>query len=157
MRPRTPHSRCLFAIGLASGWALLAGLHGCGSVPAPTTRPRGVVTTGPSESLVTGDWNDVYAAIQTALGQNEGALLSRSESDTEQTFEFSLITDDRGTLTARRDSPAPKFNAPDPAPIPIHLSCSVGLFGNPAKERAILDATKRRIEQLAGVDWAPAP
>lgn len=162
MRPRptpdAPHSRWLFAVGLVFGWGsfLVAPLPGCESATAQRTRnPGSPPGAPPTQITVVADWNDVYAAAQIAAGKNETAITSHSETPTEQVMELRTVTADSGRLTARRDTPAPAFGAPDPAPIPIHLTCTVGLFGDAQRQGAILEWTRRRLEQLKGVDWAP--
>jgi hypothetical protein len=104
--------------------------------------------------VAVGDWNDVNASAQTAMSKNEAAILTWNQTPTEQVFEFKTIRDERGRLVARRDDPAPELGR-DAGPIPIRLSCTVGLFGNSSVERSILRAAKQRLEQLSGVDWAP--
>jgi hypothetical protein len=130
------------------GWviaAVLAALAGCRSDGASSWG-----SPSAEQSVVVGDWNDVHAAVMVAVGQNETAIVTWSSSDTEKVFQLRTVRDQDGRLIARRD---PSLGAIDPGP--IHLSCSIGRFGNAPLERSIIRATARRLEDLKGVEFRP--
>jgi hypothetical protein len=100
---------------------------------------------------VLADWNDVHASALVAVAQHETTILTTDDTETSITFHLKTIRDETGTLVVTRDAQA----GDDRVPIPLHLSCSIGLFGNDSLERAILDSMRRRLEKLAGVDFSP--
>jgi hypothetical protein len=108
------------------------------------------VNTGGSGSgtSVLADWDDLDAAVLAAVGPNETALLAWSKDELEQVFLLRTIRDEEGRLVARREQAAPD-------PVRIDLTCQIGLFGDPPAEQAILEATRRRLAELAGVDYRP--
>src|SRR5262249_41889303 len=139
MAPRAAHYRSLSAVWLALGW-VGAGLFlvpGCesGRVTGASREPG---QAGP-EQMVVGDWDDVEASVLVGATENEIAVVSSDHTDTELRFRLRTINDDVGLLIARRDHPA---SGSDPAPIPIHLTASIGPFGDPPVERSLLKSTK---------------
>lgn len=99
--------------------------------------------------LVTGDWNDVEASVLAALSDNEVAILHEELGDTKQKFELLRVTDDAGWIVAMRESTA------DTDRIRIRLTAKIGYFGDPPRERKLLDSVARRLRQLAGVEYRP--
>jgi hypothetical protein len=96
--------------------------------------------------VVIGDWNDVEAAAIAAMDGNETTITGQSATDREQVFELLTIMDGRGKLVARREGEGVEK-------IPIHLTCSLGLFGEPAREKAVMSAAAKRLRELEGVEW----
>ncbi|MDX2131149.1 MAG: hypothetical protein SFY69_03740 [Planctomycetota bacterium] len=109
-----------------------------------------------------GDWNDLDAAIEAALGPNELARVGawspsqapsyfvhapRDTEERERTVE--LVTAGAETVIIR----ATRAAAGDPGA--IELTVRVGRFGDEGRERAIARDIVARLEQLAGVDVAP--
>lgn len=99
--------------------------------------------------VVIGDWDDVDASVASVIGRFEMAVLSSSASQDEQTFELLMISDEPAFVYARR---APRSGD---AMIPITLSCKVGYFGDPVKEKQFIVALAARLKDLAGVDFRP--
>lgn len=118
-------------------FAAVAVLVGC-RAPLPAS----------SELTVIADWNDVEAAAIVAVEPYETVILGSTPGDRVHTFDLLTIMDDTGTLTARRDTDAADL-------IPIHLTCTLGLFGDPDRERAILRDAAARLRALAGVEYRP--
>ncbi len=127
---------------------VVVGLGGCagqGGGAPPRTLPGAVATE------VSGDWDDIEAAVTGALGQSElvGVRLDRSDP-------ARLVY----TLRTSRDEPAvlaiARLDAPgSPDPVRLGLACSVGRFGDAAREREFLGLVTARLEQLRGVEVAP--
>ncbi len=98
------------------------------------------------------DWDDLDAAVEVAATKSELAVVSRREErDGSARIELVSSTDEPALLVAR---PASGYSA-GTRPILIDLSLGVGRYGDRTRERIFLDAVKSRLEQLAGVDWAP--
>jgi hypothetical protein len=140
----------MIAAGTVFGWTMaMIPAAGCGS--QGQAGGRGVFSPGPTEAVAVGDWNDVQASLAVAVGENETAIVSNPESTpTVQRFELKTILDERGEFIARRDAPGP-----DNSPGPVHLSVSIGHFGNAKTERGIMASFRRRFGDLAGVDYRP--
>lgn len=85
------------------------------------------------------------------MERSETVIVSQSATDLEQVFELLGVTDEHGKLIARRD--AADLNAT--RPIPIRLACNFELGGDPDRSRRILEETRRRLADLAGVDYRP--
>jgi hypothetical protein len=147
-----PHCRSLSVVWLALGWVGTGLLLASGCESSQVV--HGSTDPGPAgpDVVVVGDWNDVEASVLVGASENEIAVVSSEHTNTEQRFHLRTIKDDLGTLIARRDHPA---SGSDSAAIPIHLTASIGPFGNPPLERSLLKSTKRRLESLAGVDFRP--
>ncbi len=96
--------------------------------------------------VVVADWNDVEAAAIAAMGGNETVITGQSATDREQVFELLTIMDARGKLVARRDGEGAEK-------IPIRLTCELGYFGDPAREKAVVEAAGKRLRELEGVEF----
>ena len=104
----------------------------------------------PQTATVTGDWDDVDAAVETAAGQSEMAeLLVEAVSDRERVYTLRTIRDETAKLVVRR-GPGAGVNG-----VPIQLEARVGAFGDASQEQRLLRAMTRRLEDLKGVDFAP--
>lgn len=101
--------------------------------------------------VVRADWDDLDAALELAVRKVEAAVVVRRDpAPGRAEFEIVTATDEPGILTATAGE------APGPRPIPIRLEARVGRFGDRDREGRVLQAWRARLEQLAGVDWAPA-
>jgi hypothetical protein len=143
MAPSKQYYSVLFGILMLGA----AGLVGCQSSQSGSrwTDPNA------AKAVAVGDWNDVEAAAIYAVGQNETTIVSSNSTETQQVFHIRSIRDEKGTIVAQRDAAIGNESGTGP----IHLSCSLGLFGNESAERSILDAMRRRLESLRGVDYRP--
>ena len=124
--------------------AALVVLAGCASSGPGRASQAGA----PGETVVIGDWNDVEAAAVVAADENETAIVTQELGEKEQVFELLTILDEPGKLVAQREGEGVDK-------VPIRLTCSVGLFGNPQREASILRSAAGRLEDLAGVDFRP--
>lgn len=130
--------RVLTIIGL-----LVCGMGAC-ATPATVGSKIGK-TRGHSDPLVVaGDWDDVAAALFGALRDQEVAVLSEKSGPTEQSFELLTIRDEPGLVVARQGSEGA-----------ITLSCVIGPFGDPDRERMLLARMSQRLKELAGVGARP--
>lgn len=142
------------ALWLVMVAVMTVGLVAC-SGPSAGLAPA-TDATSPGATTVRGDWDDVDAAVQVAITRAEMAILRRTAEPADQPdpdrIQFELLTmmNDRAVLTATREAGAGE------SLIPIHLEARVGHFGDPAREQVLLRAMADRLEQLAGVDYAPA-
>ena len=130
-------------IWLAAALVLLGVLGGCGSPGvisgAPVTQPLEVVA----------DWNDVEAAVFAASGRVEMAIVSQERALTRHAFELRTIRDEPAELLFTREDGAKREQ------IPIMVWCRVGRFGDAEREAQVLRAVAKRLEDLAGVGFAP--
>jgi hypothetical protein len=97
------------------------------------------------------DWDDIEAAVAGALGKSELVRVRLDRPDPAR-----LVY----TLRTSRDEPAvlavTRLDAPgSPDPVRLGLTCSVGRFGDAAREREFLGLVTARLEQLRGVEVAP--
>jgi hypothetical protein len=105
---------------------------------------------------VRGDWDDLDAAVEVAASKVEMSVLSSTDpSSNPRVFRLVTVTDEPGRLTVRRSPPTRPPGASPPAPELFQVEASVGRFGDPQREQALIDAFRRRLEALAGVDFAP--
>ncbi len=121
-------------------------LPGCGS-PGVLARPS---YSEPSTREARGDWNDLDAALEVGQLVAEVAVVGSSPPASDpRRFELVTGSDEPGWLVAQR----PGTRGDDPGP--IHMSARLGRFGDAPRERRLLDAIARRLEELSGVDSAP--
>jgi hypothetical protein len=141
-------------------------LVGCAAEPRgePSPVPRTSEKTGwdaaAAEGLrlvVRGDWDDVDTSVAVGVSRGEAAVLS-STADAEhpgrKLYTLLSILDERGTLTARRLPEDGNTALPGPGDA-IEFTCRFAPFRNPERERTILVQTRRRLRDLAGVDYRP--
>jgi hypothetical protein len=132
------------------GAFLAATLAACSSTAPRTRLPADA--SSPHQVQTNADWDDLEPAVALALGRTELVRL-RIDRPEPGRVEFVLRSsrDEPARLTAERLAP------PDtPDPVDIRLTCTVGRFGDPARERQFLDLIVRRLTQLRGVETAPA-
>lgn len=146
--PGSSIRRALSVVVAAAG--VMVGLAACASSARPAVATD---AASPGTMTIRADWNDVDAAVEIAITRAEMAILRRTAEPADQPeqirFELLTMMDERGVLTVTRDAGA------GDAMIPIHLEARVGHFGDPAREQVLLRAMADRLEQLAGVDYAP--
>lgn len=97
------------------------------------------------------DWDDLHAAVGFALSRTEQvrvSVLRPSEDRVE--FRLRSSRDEPGLLVATRED---EWCGGDP--VTMTLTCTVGRFGDPAREHQFLALVVERLEQLRGVDVAP--
>ncbi|MBL8990728.1 MAG: hypothetical protein JNJ48_04010 [Phycisphaerae bacterium] len=119
------------------------------------------VRVGPQASTVSvrADWDDIDAALDVGLLAGECAVVSddrprRGVVAHAVTFTLRTIQGEPGTVTFRRQAEGPA----DPrGPEPITGEAVLGRYRDADRERRLLAAVARRLEALAGVDWAPIP
>lgn len=110
----------------------------------------------PDASRVTsrGDANDIDAAVEVAVGRVEMSVVRtiRTSQDPHvlRIYELRAANDEPAVLKVRRAGITIENQ-----PVTLELAASFGRFGNPERERALLDAVTRRLGQLAGVQVAP--
>jgi hypothetical protein len=133
-------------LALAPAWLLAtAGCSRGGARAIPEPLPHAAA----AQSLA--DWDDVRASVGAALGGSE-LVLVRLDAPEPDRLVYTLRTsrDEPASLTVQRLDPP---GAPDP--VRLALTCSVGRFGDAAREREFLLLVAERLEQLKGVEVAP--
>ena len=96
---------------------------------------------------VRGDWDDLDSAVLVGVGAAETAVLVWPEaSDNPRVYGLVTVDDEPGELVASGDPSAGS---------PIRLEVRIGRLGDPARERTLLGAVRKRLEQHAGVNAAP--
>ncbi|MDQ7012920.1 MAG: hypothetical protein Q9O74_03370 [Planctomycetota bacterium] len=105
-------------------------------------------TTSPVTVRTVADWNDVEPAIGVALGRTE-LVKVRLERPTPDRIEVRLRSsrDEPGLLVVTR-------TAAGGDPVPMTLTCTIGRFGDPAREQQLIVYVVERLEQLKGVEFA---
>jgi hypothetical protein len=118
------------------------GLAGCtGSVSSHLPLHGGGTTRA-----APGDWDDVQAAVAVAAPAIEFAVVHVQSPTPDRTaFELLSARDEPGVLIVERG----------PGPGELSIRAQIGRFGDPARERALVEAVRRRLGQLRGVDAAP--
>ncbi len=140
--PQTPYTRSIPGIGLFLGLSLLI-LPAC--VPAATQSLPLQAAPDPTALEAGGAWKHLDAAVSAATSRHEMAVLTRTSPD-HTSRRYTLLTVDNrpGHLEATRE--------PDGA---IRLVATIGRFGDPAGEDALLRSIAHRLAQLEGPGFAP--
>lgn len=131
-------------------FAALAGiavLGGCaGSVPmGPIARDPAPA----SRRVLDGDWNDVEAAAVVAAAETETVILGRTAPEPGMmVFEIGTIRDEPVEVLARKTGAQAGEGTGQ-----IELTCRYGRFGDSVQQERFLDAMKRRLADLRGVDY----
>lgn len=124
------------------------GQPGCGSGPGGS---GGGLRADAQRRMASGDWDDVSAAVAVSLSVAELVLVSTEDPEpTRRVFHLRSSRDEPAELVVERLSPV---GAPDP--VELRLSCTVGRFGDAARERAVLGRVAERLGQLRGVEVSP--
>lgn len=141
--------RVCLVVSLVPG-SLLSGCSG----PSDRLQPAGLGATtsaSPVQMTTDADWDDLQAAVGFALARTELVRVSVTRP-TDDRVEFGLRSsrDEPGLLVATREE---GWSGGDP--VLITLTCTIGRFGDPAREQRFLTLVVERLEQLQGVEIAP--
>lgn len=133
---------------LAAGLACLAG---CAS-----GRPdlRDLLPTA-STTRVVADWNDIDAAIDVAGEALEMAVLSSNRpEEPSRIIRLKTVQDQSVIVVVEREPepPTPQPGPDDGEGVLMILRSTVGRFGDGARERKLLGALGKRLEELRGVE-----
>lgn len=145
-----PYLLYVWYLGIAGG---LMGFPGCGPV-LPPADPALVAEGSPVHLQVVADWDDLDAALPVGLTDAECAKIEELPGGTadRRAWKVLSIAEEYGTVTAMRVGPA----KPDgKGSCTIRLEARIGRNGNPDREARLVQGMERRLNQLAGVDWAP--
>jgi hypothetical protein len=143
----SPRQITIKVIGL-----LLAGVLGFGCAGGSGSS-GGIFTMQGSKVLVTGDWDDVDAAVRAAAGHREMVVETQSTSPDGKTQTFELLTakDERVEVVASRDFAAdPAARLSMEGPIVIRLTVRVGTWGDSVREQELIDDIRSRLGDLIG-------
>ena len=106
--------------------------------------------TSPVSRETVADWDDVEPAIRVALGQTELVLASvhrpspgRIEARLRSSGDEPALLVITGPESAQAD------------PVTMTLTCTVGRFGDPAREARVVALVIARLQSLKGVEFAP--
>ena len=168
-----------FFRGIALGTSMLIGMTfgGCSapgrSTPDGSFNPR-VRQTSTGEQYTTGqiraDWDDVMGAIFAGSAEHGWVILTiEPPTETAQRFSMLSVSDQPGWVLATREGEVksevvsqPSDQAAPPSDQElrgentlIEFSISLGLFGQPEVEAAVLGSILRRMELLRGINAAP--
>ena len=132
---------------------LLIALGSCG--PA-TVAINPAIQGDPPGMTVRADWNDVDAAADIAGPQVELAMLSKSLETLpggmgEHRYMFLATDDTEFDLRVRQAQPGAGVEAPGP----LKLTAEGHPRRDPKREATLISAMARRLEDLAGKEWAP--
>lgn len=100
----------------------------------------------PAATLATpGDWDDLDAALSAAASRNELAVLrTNAQAPDRRVYDLLAANARPARLEATRD--------PDGL---IHLTATIGRFGDPQAEQRLLRDLAHRLQQLHNVPHAP--
>lgn len=143
--PNPGRSRTLAVLALAGGLGGLCGLAACAGNATPGRTGISATLVGEaSERSVAGDWDDIDAAVEVALESAEVAAVGSQRAPDRVIYELVSIEGRPGQLVIARGESGR-----------LTLSARIGRFGEPPRERRLLDAVARRLARLRGVDIAP--
>lgn len=100
---------------------------------------------GPTTIEAVGDWNDIGVAAAFGAGAGEAAIEDAQIDETVAIFSLRAVNGEPGVLDVTRAEEGDRVVA----------SCTIGRFGDAVRQRRILEAFARRLQQLYGVDYAP--
>jgi len=138
---------------MLAGAALAVG--GCG-LGAPAGTGDGRILTAPDESPtrgeVTGDWEDLGAAVWVCASQSEVASMGVTDRAPGRVrYAIRSAMEEEGYLEI---ATAADPGSLDEVAVPMVLEVRVGRFGRPAHERRFVSALLRRLSRLRGVEYA---
>ena len=130
---------------------LPAGCGGAGGTRVPA-RVLALAAGSVIEARVAGDWDDVDAALEPGLERAELATLTTERSDDRRAWELVNIAGVSGRLVVMRD-----VGGGRDARGCEQLTLTASMPGPEGNEQAYRLVTRmaERLEQLAGVEWAP--
>jgi hypothetical protein len=107
-------------------------------------------SSSPSRINVIADWNDVEAAVLVSTEPIEAAILEQRETPSRWEFDLVTVAAEPASLVAERAT----GDGPGEA-VMIQLTARVSDFGDPARERILLERVRGRLLDLKGVDVRP--
>lgn len=120
-------------------------LSGCADVPVAPDRLAAPAQANRSS----GDRDDIEVSVDAALGRAHVAPVAMTrQSDGSLLWELRTPRDEPGTLQVWQTP-----GTEEGAPVDVRIECRVGRFGDPDKERLIIDSVAQRLEQLRGRDY----
>lgn len=135
-------SPILVSLILAGG---TGGLVSCTATGLPGQGGTHATLVGEvSERSAAGDWADLDAAVEVALESAEVAVIGSGHTPDRATYQLVSLEGRPGELVIARGESGR-----------LTLSARIGRFGDPARERRLLDAVAGRLARLGGVDIAP--
>lgn len=140
------HKRLSF-ISLCIVPALLG--NGCAGI-SPAVAPRAHAPADASATTVEADWDDADASVKVALGQVGIASVGVDRSPQRLDYRLRTPRDEPGSLTLERVDPTDTVD-----PVEIRVTSSIGRFGDPERERELIERVAARLDQLRGVEVAP--
>ncbi len=146
--PRPVHAVCLdwirIILSLGSVFGQLVCLGGCAtSTGSDLTPPPGATRTA-----VSGDWDDIDAAVLAGTNKAEFVVAAWWWADPDtRVYSLRNAHGTSGTLRLHRN--------PDNPGEAISIAAWIGPFGDAAAEREVIAKVRQRLEQLRGVDAAP--
>lgn len=111
----------------------------------------------PGSTTVTADWDDTEAAVVVGAESIESVIHQTEDvSPTHRRYTLRLNSGESATLDITRTTPPPSgiTGAATEPPVELTLTARVGLAGDRARERRLVDAVSRRLGQLKGVGAA---
>ena len=94
-------------------------------------------------------------AIAAAASKVEMTVSSRCDNSlSARVYKLATITDEPAQLIVRRKAGLPPGGTTKASEV-LELEATVGLFGDRRQERALIEAVRERLGDLAGVDFAP--
>lgn len=118
----------------------------CVSAPSAYT-PQ--TLSDPTSLLTTGDADDLDAAAQGGVEEADAVIVDRlAEVESVRRYTIRTTADEPGLLTIERLSRGPD-------PVRLRVGCAIGRFGDPAREREVVEQVRQRLERLRGVEFAP--
>jgi hypothetical protein len=156
---------CRRGVVLAGLAGLLLLTAGCTSTTRPTGNDPSQPQRVPAVSIqdtgllgfqtqrITADWDDVDAALDVGLTRGQSAIVSSTRTAKNARFDLVTITGREGWIEfARQSEAAPAAGlAPETITITAHIQGQQG----PVLAERLLEATAKRLRQLAGVATAP--
>lgn len=126
---------------------MLTVLAGCSGFKAPLFPlfQRQARPVSPAVTVVEGDFDDVPAAVYAASMAAQTVDVSASHPEPDR-WEHELLTVDGAPGFLR------VLKRPDGL---IEMTCRIGRFGDPERERHYVAAIAARLEELHGRDYAP--
>lgn len=127
--------------------ACLLAASGCASEPPDL----GSFLAGAPTLRGTGDWNDIHAAVLLAAEQSDSAIAKVYEPAPDvRLFRLATVRAETSWLKVTRLEPVDGVSE-------VRMQARIGRFGDPPRERALMERVARRLKILAGVNYRPIP
>ena len=96
-----------------------------------------------------GNWNDIDAAVEVGASKAETVIYEQiSQPEGKRRYVLRTSTFEPGELVVERASAGPD-------PVEIRMRCSIGRFGDHAREERLMGYVRDRLAKLEGVGFAP--